>query len=97
MEEGQTPLIVPPKRSRLGTVLGAIVMVGVLILGGLYIWGAKIEKERQQNVEETLRIMNERKAAPGVLPGAENMPPLGTTTASTTIEQPKESTTTPII
>lgn len=31
----------------LGAVVGTIVIIGILILGGLYVWGAKIEKDRQ--------------------------------------------------
>lgn len=80
MEETAIPLETPKKRSHLGTILGTIVMIGVLLLGGLYIWGAKIEKERQQKVEETLRMMGAKE-----IPSPTPMPVVTPDGASSTV------------
>lgn len=46
------PTEMPGKKSSLGSVVGAIIVIIAIILGGLYFWGSQLED--QQMLEEEL-------------------------------------------
>lgn len=71
------------KQSYVGSIIGAAVLLGVLLLGALYIWGAKIEKERQLRVREVLMEMEAKKNTPSP-PPLEVAPAPATSTPTST-------------
>ncbi len=49
-----TPVAPPPmmtekKSSHVGSIIGAVIVIIILIFGGLYFWGAQLEKEQVQS------------------------------------------------
>ncbi len=42
-----SPFVSPPSDSGAGPIIGAIIVVAVLVLGGLYYWGAYLERRDQ--------------------------------------------------
>ena len=43
------PPMMPSKSSPVGSIIGAIIVIIILIFGGLYFWGAQLEKEQAQD------------------------------------------------
>jgi len=54
-----------PKKSSLGSIVGAVIVIIILIFGGLYFWGAQLEK--QQVYEDELPfLLGDEEAAAGI-------------------------------
>lgn len=43
------PAMPQKKSSPVGSIVGAIIVILILIFGGLYFWGAQLEKQQMQN------------------------------------------------
>lgn len=41
-----TPPTATPGHSSMGSIIGAIIVIAILAVGGLYYWGAELQKER---------------------------------------------------
>ena len=59
----------PPKHSPIGPIAGAIVVILILAVGGLYFWGAKLNQDMTQDTP--------------FIPGDQNLPASGADSDST--------------
>lgn len=52
---------IPENKSSIGSIIGTIIIIAVIILGGLYFWGKRVEeaKIRQNLVTETVPQNNQ--------------------------------------
>lgn len=59
-EQNQTPPVTQPaKQKSIGPVIGTVIIVIVLIIGALYFWGAKLNRDASpQELEETMQPLS---------------------------------------
>ncbi len=58
----------PQQKSSVGSIIGTIIIIAIIILGGLYFWGKRIEesKETESLVNETSQIESEEMEATAI-------------------------------
>ncbi len=62
-------------KSSLGSILGTIIIIGIIILGGLYFWGKRIEESKlnqnlvSQSTDETPQVQDEASVIKSVSSG----------------------------
>lgn len=81
----QSPIKEPEEKS-IGPAIGIIVIIALIVLGGLYFWGERLESKKVQN--ETLRT--EETITPGA--DLEQMQTQSTSDESSAIEADLEAT-----
>lgn len=59
-----TPEVSPPQKHSIGPLIGALIVLVVLILGGLYLWGNKLAR----NSDVAPFILGDDNAEAGMLP-----------------------------
>ncbi|TSC62855.1 MAG: hypothetical protein G01um101448_736 [Parcubacteria group bacterium Gr01-1014_48] len=79
----QTP---PQKQGQIGAVIGIIIIIVVLALGGLYVWGARLNKVTEPNGETAEDIMNSSD------PTTDNLTTQGTSDDLSAIEDDLDTT-----
>ena len=57
--DAQTPTPVVRASSPIGSVVGIIIVIAVIVLGGLYFWGAQLEQEQAMMQEELPFILGD--------------------------------------
>jgi FtsZ-interacting cell division protein ZipA len=55
MEPQEAPVQVEENKSSIGSIIGIIIIIAIIILGGLYFWGKRIEESK---VQDDLLIQN---------------------------------------
>lgn len=49
MEPQETQVQVGENKSSIGSIIGIIIIIAIIILGGLYFWGKRIEESKLQD------------------------------------------------
>lgn len=49
MEPQETQVQVQENKSSIGSIIGTIIIIAIIILGGLYFWGKRIEEAKLQD------------------------------------------------
>lgn len=63
-----SPVMDGGKKSSVGSIVGAVIVIVILIFGGLYFWGAQLEKEQLYEDELPFLLGDEEEGSTAGIP-----------------------------